>query len=622
MPPRLPLPRLTLFTGGKECSLCEVAKQELAILRRTTPFELDTFNIRDPPSSADEKEAKKWPRATLPRSSYSKASYRPSRPQSLDRGMASEPANRRPDTPFEPYKSILRFSSLPTRSHSVNNGNVEQVPDGEKPVKRKIPPWRRAVGRYFFDLSSRGAPLSDALGTGQWDEHAAILESTFAGFSDGPVGLDVPVIDTDEVTWEVEEEGGNDGVDIIYDKLDNSTSGGLEETRISSSSIICWNCRLSGHRISSCPEPRNPFLISASRSLHLSQSDHPPPNALAFLDTYRSTPSSRIRRLSLSERFKPGEISTDLADALFYPDEDEEDELDVRALALRRAERKIMKRRKKWPWLERIAFWGYPPGWTAVKDPMQEVRRRIEMEDEEEGEEEGSEDGLVVYGGFGSSSSSSSPQGPKTEGEVGSPQIGTGEGGSSCHSPDHQSPSFHSTQPAQPIGLFSLPSPPPKHHWPTAPLASRNPPPPSPPSDDCPPPPPPPPLESWSPPPPPPSSLPPPPPSPTNPPPLPPGPQSNNNDYPPPPSSLPPPPPQPPPTDPPSLPPGPRPNNNDYPPPSSARRLTQNVFPPPVSLPLKATWEPPRRWATYDTDLFLSSHLQPYSSARPLPLGM
>ncbi|EIW70762.1 hypothetical protein TREMEDRAFT_61269 [Tremella mesenterica DSM 1558] len=441
--------------------------------------------------------------------------------------MASEPANRRPDTPFEPYKSILRFSSLPTRSHSVNNGNVEQVPDGEKPVKRKIPPWRRAVGRYFFDLSSRGAPLSDALGTGQWDEHAAILESTFAGFSDGPVGLDVPVIDTDEVTWEVEEEGGNDGVDIIYDKLDNSTSGGLEETRISSS-----------------------------------------------------------------------------------------------ALALRRAERKIMKRRKKWPWLERIAFWGYPPGWTAVKDPMQEVRRRIEMEDEEEGEEEGSEDGLVVYGGFGSSSSSSSPQGPKTEGEVGSPQIGTGEGGSSCHSPDHQSPSFHSTQPAQPIGLFSLPSPPPKHHWPTAPLASRNPPPPSPPSDDCPPPPPPPPLESWSPPPPPPSSLPPPPPSPTNPPPLPPGPQSNNNDYPPPPSSLPPPPPQPPPTDPPSLPPGPRPNNNDYPPPSSARRLTQNVFPPPVSLPLKATWEPPRRWATYDTDLFLSSHLQPYSSARPLPLGM
>ncbi|WVW83763.1 hypothetical protein I302_105784 [Kwoniella bestiolae CBS 10118] len=48
MTPRLPirLPRLTLFTGGKECSLCEVAKQDLAKLRRSTPFELDLWNIR------------------------------------------------------------------------------------------------------------------------------------------------------------------------------------------------------------------------------------------------------------------------------------------------------------------------------------------------------------------------------------------------------------------------------------------------------------------------------------------------------------------------------------------------------------------------------------------------
>ncbi|WWC89463.1 uncharacterized protein L201_004387 [Kwoniella dendrophila CBS 6074] len=62
MPPRIRIPTLTLFTGGKECSLCEVAKQDLANLRRSTPFELNLWNIRDPPSGTDEKEVKKWRR--------------------------------------------------------------------------------------------------------------------------------------------------------------------------------------------------------------------------------------------------------------------------------------------------------------------------------------------------------------------------------------------------------------------------------------------------------------------------------------------------------------------------------------------------------------------------------
>ncbi|WVQ83195.1 hypothetical protein IAT38_005334 [Cryptococcus sp. DSM 104549] len=62
MPPRIPLPRLTLFTGGKECSLCEVAKEQLSLLQRTTPFHLDYFNIRDPPANVDPRDAKKWRR--------------------------------------------------------------------------------------------------------------------------------------------------------------------------------------------------------------------------------------------------------------------------------------------------------------------------------------------------------------------------------------------------------------------------------------------------------------------------------------------------------------------------------------------------------------------------------
>ncbi|WVN88203.1 uncharacterized protein L203_103404 [Cryptococcus depauperatus CBS 7841] len=62
MPSRIPLPKLTLYTGGKECSLCEIAKEQLSILRRTHPFDLDLFNIRKPLPGVDPREAKKWRR--------------------------------------------------------------------------------------------------------------------------------------------------------------------------------------------------------------------------------------------------------------------------------------------------------------------------------------------------------------------------------------------------------------------------------------------------------------------------------------------------------------------------------------------------------------------------------
>ncbi|GAA5924259.1 uncharacterized protein JCM15063_005584 [Sporobolomyces koalae] len=60
---QLKLPRLTLFTGGPECSLCEVAKQDLHQVQRNeseqqAPFVLNYYNIRklegeDPDSAYD-----------------------------------------------------------------------------------------------------------------------------------------------------------------------------------------------------------------------------------------------------------------------------------------------------------------------------------------------------------------------------------------------------------------------------------------------------------------------------------------------------------------------------------------------------------------------------------------
>ncbi|BEI87780.1 uncharacterized protein CcaverHIS019_0104980 [Cutaneotrichosporon cavernicola] len=58
MPPRLP--RLTLFTGGKECGLCEA---NLVAIRHTHPFEIKLWNIREPPTDAKEEEVHKWRRA-------------------------------------------------------------------------------------------------------------------------------------------------------------------------------------------------------------------------------------------------------------------------------------------------------------------------------------------------------------------------------------------------------------------------------------------------------------------------------------------------------------------------------------------------------------------------------
>ncbi|KAL1413536.1 hypothetical protein Q8F55_001310 [Vanrija albida] len=62
MPPKPPLPRLTLFTGP-HCSLCDVAKAELAQVRQTHPFTISLWDIRKPPADASDADAARWRRA-------------------------------------------------------------------------------------------------------------------------------------------------------------------------------------------------------------------------------------------------------------------------------------------------------------------------------------------------------------------------------------------------------------------------------------------------------------------------------------------------------------------------------------------------------------------------------
>lgn len=57
------LPRITLYTGGPECSLCEVAKEALHRVGRKEAFELETVNIRESKAGrAAAAELKRWRR--------------------------------------------------------------------------------------------------------------------------------------------------------------------------------------------------------------------------------------------------------------------------------------------------------------------------------------------------------------------------------------------------------------------------------------------------------------------------------------------------------------------------------------------------------------------------------
>jgi hypothetical protein len=119
----------------------------------------------------------------------------------------------------------------------------------------------------------------------------------------------------------------------------------------------CWNCLQPGHTLAECPEPRNHVQIRLSREGFISQKETMPDFAVPHLQGYTFTEDERSRRLDLLAAFRPGRVSPALRDALFWVDEDAEDEEIAQAAN--------KKRRKDWPWLRWMMRWGYPPGWVA-----------------------------------------------------------------------------------------------------------------------------------------------------------------------------------------------------------------------------------------------------------------
>jgi hypothetical protein len=99
---------------------------------------------------------------------------------------------------------------------------------------------------------------------------------------------------------------------------------------------------------------------------------------MALLDAYIFDEDERERRLTLSRQFTPGSVSDELLDAVYQISDDQivrdlahrgitdEDDAEVYE-SYRQDEVAAQRKLGKHDWLLRIAHWGYPPGWLAVK---------------------------------------------------------------------------------------------------------------------------------------------------------------------------------------------------------------------------------------------------------------
>ena len=215
------------------------------------------------------------------------------------------------------------------------------------------------------DLDS-SSPTIDGLSRSRYSSSPAQKPSNGQGF-----GYDYHTYNSYDYTcsWEADDEpSSTPEPTIVFEELDFTND--LQ---------VCWNCRLPGHKIDSCPKPRNPAQIRLSSEIFRAEKETNTLRlGLDLLDAQPITPEERDRRLDLAERFIPGKVSRELARAAFWFEGEDDDRGRGRKLETgevsweeeRRVEMDIKMRRKDWPWLAGIAKWGFPPGWIAGRGEM------------------------------------------------------------------------------------------------------------------------------------------------------------------------------------------------------------------------------------------------------------
>ncbi|GAA6062296.1 hypothetical protein JCM10212_004384 [Sporobolomyces blumeae] len=349
MPPRpnLRLPNLTLFTGGPECSLCEVAKADLKRVQANAPFHLSYYNIRrQPGDDPDESDRTAWRRLYQ---------Y---------------------DIPVLHLSEDSSFESLAGRTGKGGRVMKHRI-DTDK-LERLVKEWTRALNSDEANQSKLGetasagladtrepssvetAPLCFSSRSGDTHSHYA---SFGLGFSydylpTSPTMTSLTVLGEPDDRSAPENEQGRDRNEPGPGQIVNH----LVPTK------RCFNCQDPSHSLAQCPFRRDALAIASNRELFQSQSSATPHHRLSDVRNNPLDPanaeSTRSRFLAFHRKFRPGYVSDGLKGALGMGGSD------------------TRYTTEEWPWCGRIRELGYPSGWTWIEgeemDPLSKSRQVIE----------------------------------------------------------------------------------------------------------------------------------------------------------------------------------------------------------------------------------------------------
>ncbi|CEQ40245.1 SPOSA6832_01839 [Sporobolomyces salmonicolor] len=333
MPPRpLRLPKLTLFTSGPQCSLCEVAKRDLAEVQKTAPFHLDLYDIRRPAGpDPDEYDRTTWRRLYQ----YDVPVLHLSSDSSFDslagrKGYGGRVMKHRIDQ----RKLQLLLCASPPPPVTIPASTPPPASNGTPPPPLTHDPSCSAAASssppLFLITASPSSPVLDS----HYASFGLGFSYDYAPSSPSFDSTSLPILG--ERRSPPPSPPCSEGGPQILNHL-------LPIRR-------CFNCESPDHTLAACPFKRDPLAVAANRAAY--QAEHGPGGApqrrLNDLSPSAGEEHStqRLRFLSFLDRFRPGVVSEDLRNALGMGGEEGRTTTE------------------EYPWMGRIRDHGYPAGWT------------------------------------------------------------------------------------------------------------------------------------------------------------------------------------------------------------------------------------------------------------------
>ncbi|GAA5974781.1 hypothetical protein JCM21900_000444 [Sporobolomyces salmonicolor] len=408
MPPRpLRLPKLTLFTSGPQCSLCEVAKRDLAEVQKTAPFHLALYDIRRPAGpDPDEYDRTTWRRLyqydvpVLHLSSDSSFDSLAGRKGYGGRVMKHRINKRKLLVLVKQWTEDLNREGTEARATEEEARELCASPPPRVTLPASTPPPASngtPPPPLTHDPScSAAASSSPPLFLITASPSSPVLDSHYASFGLGFSYDYAPSSPSFDST----------SLPILGERRSPPPSppcpeGGPQILNHLLPIRRCFNCESPDHTLAACPFKRDPLAVAANRAAY--QAEHgsggAPQRRLNDFSpsTGEEDPTERLRFLSFLDRFRPGVVSEDLRNALGMDGEEGRTTTE------------------EYPWTGRIRDHGYPAGWTweeGEADPMEQVRARVEARrtrDEVEWEDIAV---LEIYGEDKGSPPSASPATP------------------------------------------------------------------------------------------------------------------------------------------------------------------------------------------------------------------